>query len=208
MVHLQQTYKLILSFFNLQKYPLVFLSAVIALLITGCSDKRLVTLATTANDTTAFPPKTFGFGRTATAAEIAAIDIDIMPDGHGLPAGSGNVLTGKNVYEIKCAFCHGKNGTEGPFSVLVGGDTTKAKTIGNYWPYSTTLFDYIRRAMPYNMPGSLKDSEVYSLTAFLLYKNKIIDTAAVMDAASLPKVKMPAQKLFINDDRRGGPEVR
>jgi len=88
------------------------------------------------------------------------------------------------------------------------GDTTKTKTIGNYWPYSTTLFDYIRRAMPYNAPGSLKDNEVYSLSAYLLYINKIIDSTTIMNRSTLPEVKMPAQPYFVNDDRRGGPEVR
>lgn len=88
------------------------------------------------------------------------------------------------------------------------GDTTRAKAIGNYWPYATTLFDYTRRAMPYNAPGSLSAGEVYSLTAFLLYANKIIDSEKVINAASLPQVVMPAKKFFVTDDRRGGPEIR
>jgi cytochrome c len=88
------------------------------------------------------------------------------------------------------------------------GDTGKAKTIGNYWPYATTLFDYIRRAMPYNAPGSLSANEVYGLTAYLLNANKIIDSGSVMNTATLPRIIMPARKYFIPDDRRGGPEVR
>jgi cytochrome c len=88
------------------------------------------------------------------------------------------------------------------------GDTTKAKTIGNYWPYATTLFDYVRRAMPYNAPGSLTANEVYDLTAFLLYANKIIDSAKLVDARSLPAIVMPARQFFVTDDRKGGPEVR
>ena len=184
-----------------------FLCLAVIFLMAAGNDGEVKATGDSIKDT-AHWPASFGFGRVATAKEIAKIDIDVRPDGLGLPAGSGNVTNGKNIYEIKCASCHGKNGTEGPFSVLVGGDTAKAKTIGNYWPHATALFDYIRRAMPYNMPGSLSNNEVYSVTAFLLYKNKIIDSTALVNAASLPKVKMPAQSLFVNDDRRGGPEVR
>ena len=138
------------------------------------------------------------------------MDISIRPDGKGLPPGSGTAATGKELYAVKCAACHGKTGTEGPYARLVGpmGDTTKAKTIGNYWPYATTIFDYTRRAMPYTAPGSLSDAEVYSLTAFLLAANNIIDSSTVVDAQSLPRVKMPAREFYVPDDRRGGPEVR
>jgi hypothetical protein len=106
--------------------------------------------------------------------------------------------------------CHGRTGVEGPFARLVGpmGDTTKAKTIGNYWPYATTLFDYTRRAMPWNAPGSLSANEVYSLTAFLLQANRIIDSNTVLTAANLPKVIMPARQFFVPDDRKGGPEIK
>jgi S-disulfanyl-L-cysteine oxidoreductase SoxD len=166
----------------------------------------------TSADTTGWPAS-FGFGRTATPQEITAMDMSIPPDGKGLPPGSGTAALGKAIYAVKCAACHGKTGTEGPFVRLVGpmgdtGDTTKAKTIGNYWPYAITIFDYTRRAMPFNAPGSLSAAEVYSLTAFLLAANKIIDSSAVVDAQSLPRVKMPAHDLFVPDDRRGGPEVR
>ncbi|MBV4355923.1 c-type cytochrome [Pinibacter aurantiacus] len=155
-------------------------------------------------------PATFGIGRKATNAEIKAWDIDVRPDGKGLPYGSGNATEGKVIFTQKCAACHGKEGEGGAYARLVGamGDTVKAKTIGNYWPWSTTLFDYIRRTMPYNMPGSLKDDEVYSLTAYLLYRNKIIDSTKNMDAKSLPKVVMPARQYYVDDDRRGGPEIR
>ena len=155
-------------------------------------------------------PASFGIGRTATAKEIQAWDISIRPDGKGLPEGSGDVATGSAIYQVKCAACHGKSGKEGPYARLIApmGDTTKTKAIGNYWPYATTLFDYTRRAMPYNAPGSLTAGEVYSLTAFLLYANKIIDSTTVMTAASLPKVIMPARQYFVPDDRKGGPEIR
>jgi S-disulfanyl-L-cysteine oxidoreductase SoxD len=155
-------------------------------------------------------PARFGIGRPATTAEIAAWDISVRPDGKGLPPGSGNARAGQEIFAAKCAACHGRTGREGPYVRLVGpmGDTTKAKTIGNYWPYATTIFDYTWRAMPYNAPGSLSATEVYSLTAFLLAENKIIDPGEVMDAKQLPKVVMPAKKFFVPDDRRGGPEVR
>jgi mono/diheme cytochrome c family protein len=155
-------------------------------------------------------PKSFGIGEPATDSQIALVDIDVRPDGKGLPPGFGDAVKGRNVYALKCASCHGQTGIEGPFSRLVApmGDTTKAKAIGNYWPYSTTLFDYIRRAMPYNAPGSLSGDEVYSITAFLLSANKIMDSTKVINAANLSKVKMPAHQFFVNDDRRGGAEVR
>lgn len=165
-------------------------------------------------DTTKRPLK-LGFGKAATPQDIARLDIDIRPDGKGLPPGEGNVLKGKAVYALKCAACHAPDGREIPGVKLLGpalvSDTSaksKPKTIGNYWPYATTLFDYIRRTMPYNLPGSLTDTEVYSLTAYLLNANQIISADATMNAATLPKVIMPAKKLFIKDDRHGGPEVK
>lgn len=154
-------------------------------------------------------PAFFELGRPATAQEIALLDSDVRPDGKGLPAGSGNVISGKLIYTAKCALCHGKTGMEGPQARLVGADTTiRAKTIGNYWPYATTVYDYIHRAMPSNAPGSLTPDEVYSLTAYLLYANEIIDADKIIDAKTLPEIKMPAHDLFVPDDRRGGPEIR
>ena len=154
------------------------------------------------------PPKPLGIGRPATAAEIAAEDIDIGPDGAGLPPGKGTAAEGAVVYAAKCAQCHGKTGKEGPNDVLVGrgpfpsgSDTTSRRTIGNYWPYATTVFDYIRRAMPSPAPGSLKDDEIYALTAFLLAQNEITKADDVMDRASLPKVVMPARDKFVADPR-------
>jgi mono/diheme cytochrome c family protein len=166
-----------------------------------------------ASDTTKWPAR-FGFGYTPTAQEITAWDIDVRPDGKGLPKGQGDVEKGKGLYTLKCASCHGANGVETgaklPGPALVGDTAAKSKpkTIGNYWPYATTLFDYVRRAMPYNQPGSLTDNEVYSITAYLLNANKIIKAGAVLNAQNLPKIIMPAKKLFIMDDRKGGPEVK
>ena len=165
------------------------------------------------NADTAQWPVSFGFGREATPQQIAALDIDVRPDGLGLPAGSGTVRLGQAIYLTKCIACHGSAekvapGVKLPAPVLVSDGASKAKAIGNYWPYASTVFDYIRRSMPYNLPGSLTNNEVYSVTAYLLNANKIIKADAVLDAQTLPKIVMPAQKLFIADDRKGGPEVR
>lgn len=153
------------------------------------------------------PDDKFGFGRAATQREIDSIDIDIMPDGHGLPPGEGNFIAGRLIFESKCISCHG---ADGPQARLIGamGDTIKAKTIGNYWPYATTVFDYIRRTMPFNAPGSLNNDEVYHLTAFLLASNKIIDSGFVVSDKNLAGITMPAKKFYVDDDRRGGAEIR
>lgn len=158
------------------------------------------------------PPARYGIGRPATPAEIAALDIDVMPDGSGLPAGRGTAAEGAPIYAAKCAACHGKTGTEGPNDVLVGREPRQGfpfsqdpklpHTIGNYWPYATTVFDYVRRAMPPTAPGSLTDAEVYALTAFLLDANGLIAADAVMDKATLPKVAMPARQYFTPDSRQ------
>lgn len=157
-------------------------------------------------------PPTFGIGRPATPAEIAAIDIDVGPDGAGLPPGRGTSADGAPIYAARCASCHGKTGKEGPNDVLVGRlpgdaftfarDQRAPKTIGSYWPYATTVFDYIRRAMPPDKPGSLQDDEVYALTAYLLAANELVPADAVVDAAALPKVKMPAREHFVPDARK------
>jgi S-disulfanyl-L-cysteine oxidoreductase SoxD len=172
---------------------------------------------TSTQDASGWPAR-FEFGRTASQEEIAKVDIDVRPDGRGLPPGQGNVITGKSIYLAKCAACHGK-GTE-PGNVQLPGprlisnspqqvdSKASAKTIGNYWPYATTLFDYTRRAMPYNEPGSLTNDEVYHVSAYLLHANKIIEEHVIIDAKTLPAVKMPAQDRFVPDNRRGGAEVR
>lgn len=158
-------------------------------------------------------PDSFGFGKRATPAQIARWDIAIPPDGAGLPLGQGTAAAGKIIYVEKCAACHGTGddsaGTPTPAPQLISrkGDT-KTKTIGNYWPYATTIFDYIRRAMPYNAPGSLTADETYQLTAFLLYANGITPAEKIIDARSLPAVRMPAKELFVPDDRKGGPEIK
>jgi S-disulfanyl-L-cysteine oxidoreductase SoxD len=156
-------------------------------------------------------PERFGIGRPATPAEIAALDIDVGPDGAGLPPGRGSSADGAPIYAARCAGCHGKTGKEGPNDMLVGRlpgdaftfarDPKAPKTIGSYWPYATTVFDYIRRAMPPDAPGSLQDNEVYGLVAYLLTLNELIPADTVIDATSLPKVKMPAHDRFVPDTR-------
>jgi cytochrome c len=168
-------------------------------------------------------PSRLGIGRAATAAEIAAWDVDVAPDGHGLPPGRGTVARGATIFAAKCAACHGAAGEgqvgtpapgQTPAPKLVGRDPRDGfsfgqdpklvKTVGNYWPYATTLFDYVRRTMPLTAPGSLANDEVYALVAFLLAQNEIIDRAATLDSASLVAVKMPARDKFVPDDRKGG----
>jgi cytochrome c len=158
-------------------------------------------------------PKQFGLGRPANAAAIAAVDVDVSPNGAGLPAGSGTPEEGAKVYASACASCHGDNGegrapaypqlTGGPRRFDFASDPTVARTIGNYWPYATTLYDYIRRAMPFNTPGSLSANETYAVTAFLLNREGLIPAGTAMDARSLPAVVMPARSHFVLDDRAG-----
>jgi cytochrome c len=155
-----------------------------------------------------------GFGRALTATEIDEADIDVKPDGTGLPPGSGTVDEGAEVYAARCASCHGPDGLGTPAGwPLVGrnpGDAfdfhqslanERRRTVGNYWPYATTLFDYTRRAMPYDAPGSLMPDEVYAVTAWILWRNRIIGHEEVMDRETLPEVLMPAHDRFIPDDR-------
>ena len=142
----------------------------------------------------------FGFGSVPSEAEIKARDIAVGPDGEGLPPGRGTVAAGEQVYKTKCVACHGPTGTEGPMDKLVG-EKLPVKTIGSFWPYATTVFDYIRRAQPFNQPGSLTDEEVYALTAWLLFKNQIIPADQVIDAETLPKVRMPNRDGFVPDPR-------
>jgi len=134
--------------------------------------------------------------------ELAQIDFTIMPDGGGLPDGSGNAVTGAETYRQYCFACHGAGGAGGINDVLVGGHGSlvterPVKTIGSYWPYATTLFDYIRRAMPYQSPGVLSDNEIYSLTAYLLYLNGILDEDVEISSGTLPGVEMPNRDNFV-----------
>ena len=149
----------------------------------------------------------YGIGRTPTPAEIAGWDIDVRADGAGLPPGHGTVSDGQAVYEHKCAACHGDQGQGDPMDALVGGKGTLAtakpvRTVGSYWPYATTLYDYVHRAMPFNAPQSLTPDQVYAVTAYVLFLNGIVPRDAVMDARSLPRVRMPNRNGFTSPDPR------
>jgi cytochrome c len=133
-------------------------------------------------------------GTKAPAALQNTWDTSIPPDGTGLPAGSGGSGQGKALFEAQCRHCHGVAGRGGPAGALAGGSLEGPaikRTIGSYWPYATTVFDYVRRAMPYEQPGSLADDEVYALAAYLLAENGIIEAGSLLDAVTLPKVVMP-----------------
>ncbi len=140
-------------------------------------------------------------GRPAAAEAIAEWNLNVFPDGTGLPPGSGTAVEGKPIYERRCAACHGAEGGGGSADELAGGNgLTSAhadKTIGTYWPYATTVFDFIRRAMPLDAPRSLSDGEVYAVTAYLLHINGIIGAGDPMNANSLPRVMMPNRDGFI-----------
>jgi cytochrome c len=167
-------------------------------------------------------PKQYGLGRPASAAEVASLDIDVSPNGAGLPAGSGTPEQGATIFAATCASCHGKNGEGTPplYPQLVGGpkgafnfatDFKIPRTIGNYWPYATTVFDYIGRAMPLTAPGSLTPDQTYAVTAYLLNREGLVPAGATLDARSLPAIQMPARSHFVPDDRRGstgGAKVR
>lgn len=153
-----------------------------------------------------------GIGRPATAEELSRFaPFSIRPDGSGLPPGRGTAVEGKGVYVSKCSKCHGPTGAEGGMTgdrvtpQLVDKRAFKVgvthATVGNYWPYSTTIWDYLHRAMPFDHPGTLSNDEIYALTAYLLYANGIIRERDVVDAQSLPKVRMPNRDAFVPDPR-------
>ena len=155
----------------------------------------------------------YGFGTPASQDELGKF-VSVSPDGHGLPPGSGDAAKGKEIFATTCAACHGDH-LEGNPAKGIGGDkliggrgtlATKApiKTVESYWPYSTTLFDYVKRAMPFNAPGSLSDDQVYSVVAYVLSEAKIIKPDQTMNASTLPKVVMPNHDGFEPDPR---PEI-
>lgn len=160
-----------------------------------------------------------GLGRAATAEEVAAWDKDVDAGWNGLPEGRGSVAGGKALYAQKCLACHapdakGGAGWIGPRIVATepksgfGEDYKHPKSIGNYWPYASTLFDYIRRSMPQNAPGSLTDDETFALTAFLLAENEVVPKDFVADPASLKAVVMPTKTVFVRDDRGESTDFR
>jgi S-disulfanyl-L-cysteine oxidoreductase SoxD len=145
----------------------------------------------------------YGFGRPATPQEIAGWDIDVSSSGAGLPPGQGDVRQGAAIFAAKCASCHGAHGEGKPMDRLVGGvgalrDKKPEKTVGSFWPYATTLFDYVRRAMPLNAPQSLTPDEVYAVSAYVLFLNGIVPQDMTLDADTLAKVRMPNRDGFVS----------
>jgi mono/diheme cytochrome c family protein len=152
----------------------------------------------------------YGIGRVATPAEIAGWNIDVGRDGSNLPTGSGSVSHGSEVFDQQCAACHGAKGEGGIGDRLVGGQGTLAtskpvRTVGSYWPYAPTLFDYIRRAMPQNAPQSLSNDDVYAVSAYILNIDGLLPADATLDAKTLAAIKMPNRNMFVGDPR---PDVK
>jgi len=152
----------------------------------------------------------YGLGRAPTEQEIRALGVAVAPDGTGLPAGSGTAVEGREVFAAKCVKCHGEKGEGGIGPLLVGGQGTLAtakpvKTVGSFWPYATSVWDYVNRAMPFNQPGTLTHAQVYAVVAYVLYLNGIVGETQVLDVKTLPKVRMPNRDGFVPDSR---PDVR
>ncbi len=172
-------------------------AAIVAIAFAGLTVAHGIATADTAS----------GLGRAATPAQIQQWNDEIPPSGANLPPGSGTVAQGEKVYATQCAACHGTTAQGGPMDKLVGGQgtlntATPVKTVGSYWPYATTVFDYIRRAMPFNRPGTLSNDDVYAVTAYLLNLNGIVPASSTMNATTLPKVQMPNRNAFILKDPR------
>lgn len=199
----------------------------LALLLTACAGPAADAptgsgpAATLAGTTaTASDGPTYGLGRPAGPQAIALVDTDVSPDATGLPEGRGSVAEGATLFQAQCANCHGANGegmgkvypalmASGPADMAAfARDPKLVRAIGNYWSHATSVFDYIRRAMPLTAPGSLTDDQVYALTAYLLAANDVIAKDATLDKAALTAVVMPARDRFVPDDRRGGPGVK
>ncbi len=165
----------------------------------------ILTLAgsgTTAAETWGAPSDSPMLGRHATADEVKAMATTVFPNGDGLPTGSGSVVRGAAIYDARCAICHGANGLGGSAESLAGAETSLVdawpeKTIGTYWPHATTLFDFLRRSMPMDAPGSLTDDDTYAVTAYLLHLNGIVPDTTVLDRETLMRITMPNRDGFL-----------
>jgi len=196
----------------------MFAAACVFPLVGACRGREAVLdqqhAAPVAQPAPSVPRHFASIGRVATSAEVRAWDIDVNASGDGLPTGHGTYAAGAAIFAQQCAVCHGTRGEGlGTFPKLIGGprsafdfasDPAIPKTIGNYWPYATTVYDYVHRAMPLTAPGSLTTDQVYSVVAFLLAENGIIDKTTVVDSHTLPRIQMPARAHFVTDDRTGG----
>jgi S-disulfanyl-L-cysteine oxidoreductase SoxD len=165
----------------------------------------LLWITVTVNPSRAQLP-TYGLGRAPTVEEVKAWDVTIPSDGEGLPPGSGTAALGEPIYATRCASCHGERGQTPKYDRLVGGQGTlktdmPVLTIGSFWPYAATLWSYIHRSQPVDEPGSLTPDQVYAVTAYLLYLNGIIGESDVLDARTLPAVRMPNRDGFVPDPR-------
>ncbi len=165
--------------------------------------RTLIRIAVVASILIALPVNAQDLGQQVTEDDLALWDLTTESNGTGLPPGSGTARTGQSVWSENCAACHGAKADGGPAGSLVGGigsltSAAPVKTVGSYWPYATSLFDYVRRAMPYQDPGSLSDDELYAVVAYILNRNEIIDDDAVMNAKSLKDVKMPNRNGFVS----------
>src|SRR5437588_2541204 len=172
--------------------------------------KLVLLAAALACATSAQAQSRYGIGHLATPAEIAGWNIDIDREGRNLPPGSGTVSRGHEVFDQQCAACHGAQGEGGVGDQLAGGQGTLAtakpvRTVGSYWPYAPTLFDYIRRAMPQNAPQSLSSEDVYAVSAYILNLNGLLPACATLDAKTLAAIKMPNRNMFVGDSR---PDVK
>lgn len=153
------------------------------------------------------PPAGPGLGRQVSPEEIAHSDVTVFPDGAGLPPGRGDARAGETVYRRDCLACHGPDGLGGSAEPLAGAqrgltDEYPEKTVGSYWPFATTLFDFNRRTMPPHAPGSLTGDEAYAVTAYLLFLNGIVEENQVLDAAALARLRMPNRDGFVPVDAR------
>ena len=147
-----------------------------------------------------------GVGRAPTEQEIRALGITVAPDGTGLPEGSGTAVEGRALFALRCAKCHGEKATGDIGPALVGGRGTLAtakplKTVGSFWPHATSVWNYINRAMPFNEPGALTPSQVYAALAYILFLNDIVGEKEVLNARTVPKIKMPNRDGFVSDPR-------
>ena len=148
----------------------------------------------------------YGVGRTPTEQDIRALEVTVAPDGTGLPEGSGTAVEGRALFAQRCAKCHGEKATGDVGPALVGGRGTLTtpkplKTVGSFWPYATSVWNYVNRAMPFNEPGSLTHSQVYAAVAYVLYLNDIVSENEVLNAKTVPKVRMPNRDGFVSDPR-------
>ena len=172
------------------------------LMKTICTCTLIIITQIVAADDVSFGVNNPNLGKVLSAEYVDQVDFVVMPNGDGLPQGSGNAVSGKELFNVQCIACHGNEAKDGINGDLAGGHGTingpsPKKTVGSYWPYATILFDYIRRAMPYQSPGTLTNDEIYALTAYILYLNDIVTEKEIMSSETLPRIIMPNSEGFV-----------